>query len=315
MNRVIKWAVALAAPALLSGCFVLPGKFGSTLDVRKDGTFSFAYKGEILFQSPDDVMKGKPEVWSDDKAVCYAEESAVDAVDTAAEAAGEAADAASGAMEAATNAVEAPATEDSYSSSTRDCTKAEIAEQKQEFLDNQKAAAASKEKDAAGFAAMFGFNPTDDKSMTEFAAKMSKYQGWKSVVHQGKGKFLVDYQYTGKISHDFIFPILPDGDVIFPFVQIRVRPDGKLFVNTPALLGGGMGQLAAKARAMGAPADKDGPDLTGILDGSFTLSTDGEFLTNNSEEGPTRTATGGRTITWKINAETKKIPEALIQLN
>ena len=32
---------------LLTACLLAPGKFTSTLDIRKDGRFNFAYTGEI----------------------------------------------------------------------------------------------------------------------------------------------------------------------------------------------------------------------------------------------------------------------------
>lgn len=37
----------------LSGCFFLPGKFTAHLDLRRDGTFTYRYTGELLFAHPD----------------------------------------------------------------------------------------------------------------------------------------------------------------------------------------------------------------------------------------------------------------------
>lgn len=37
----------LVAVMLLAGCLLLPGRFTSAIDLRKDGTFSFSYKGDI----------------------------------------------------------------------------------------------------------------------------------------------------------------------------------------------------------------------------------------------------------------------------
>ena len=42
--RAVTPAVACLA---LAGCFLQPGKFNSALDLRKDGTFTFTYKGQI----------------------------------------------------------------------------------------------------------------------------------------------------------------------------------------------------------------------------------------------------------------------------
>lgn len=315
VNGLKKWAFALAAPLLLNGCFIMPGKFGSTLDIRKDGNFTFAYKGEVMFQSPDEMMKGKAELWSEDMASCYkegdaaAEGAAAAAADAASAAADAAADAASDAANAA-SPDDLPALEDN----TRPCTKAEIAEQKADWEQEQKDRADKKSKESAAFASMFGYAPGDEKAMNAFATKLAKYRGWKSVVNQGNGKFLVDYQISGRLDHDFIFPVLPEGDVVFPFVQIRGRESGKVFINTPALLGGGMMAMAAKAKAFGAPDSNDAPDVTGIVDGSFTITTDGEILTNNSEDGAEKT-NAGRVLRWVINGDTKRIPEALILLN
>lgn len=48
MASVFRSLGALAALLCLSACLVTPGKFDSTLDIRADGRFAFAYKGEII---------------------------------------------------------------------------------------------------------------------------------------------------------------------------------------------------------------------------------------------------------------------------
>lgn len=47
MRRYWALAAATLATLLLAGCLLLPGKFTSGIDLRKDGSFSFTYKGEI----------------------------------------------------------------------------------------------------------------------------------------------------------------------------------------------------------------------------------------------------------------------------
>jgi hypothetical protein len=49
---VARLALALAAPFLLVSCFLSPGKFVSTLDIRKDRSFTFTYVGEIISADP-----------------------------------------------------------------------------------------------------------------------------------------------------------------------------------------------------------------------------------------------------------------------
>src|SRR3954469_22165503 len=50
--RMARLVVALAAPLLLASCFLSPGKFVSTLDIRKDRSFTFTYVGEIISADP-----------------------------------------------------------------------------------------------------------------------------------------------------------------------------------------------------------------------------------------------------------------------
>jgi hypothetical protein len=41
-------ALALAAAFLLASCLLSPGRFVSTLDIRKDRSFTFTYQGEVI---------------------------------------------------------------------------------------------------------------------------------------------------------------------------------------------------------------------------------------------------------------------------
>lgn len=50
--------IALAAPFLLVGCVLTPGKFVSTLRIDADRSFAFAYKGEVIALDPGSAMKG-----------------------------------------------------------------------------------------------------------------------------------------------------------------------------------------------------------------------------------------------------------------
>ena len=45
--RALAGAALAAASLLLSSCMLLPGKFGSELTLRSDGSFAFSYKGDI----------------------------------------------------------------------------------------------------------------------------------------------------------------------------------------------------------------------------------------------------------------------------
>lgn len=184
----------------------------------------------------------------------------------------------------------------------RPCTKAEIAEQKNSYE--------KKRKDAEDMAKVFGLPGLDDDSNRAFAAKLMKFAGWRSVAYRGKGVFDVDYHFEGRATQDFLFPALPDNDLIIPFIAIRRRADGSVLVTAPAMTGGA-GPLGARAGAAAAEGMKGGP--VSRAQGRFTIITDGEILTNNSEDGAAPHAIGHQ-LHWDVGPASNKIPETLIRL-
>jgi len=183
----------------------------------------------------------------------------------------------------------------------RPCTKAEVAEQRTAYE--------KKRKDSEEMAKMFGLPGLDDASNRAFAAKLMKYAGWRSVTYRGNGVFDVDYHFVGTSKQDFLFPALPDNNLIIPFVALRRRADGSVLVTAPAFTGGSgpMGPAAAGAGDMA----KGGPVSRAV--GRFTVTTDGEILTNNSEDGAAPNAIG-RQVHWDVGPASSKIPETLIRL-
>jgi hypothetical protein len=189
----------------------------------------------------------------------------------------------------------------------RACTKAEIASQKTEY--EQRAAAKRKENE--DMAKALGLPGLDDESNRAFAAKLTKYAGWRAVTYRGKGVFDVDYHFEGRATQDFIFPALPDNDLIIPFIAVRRRADGSVLVTAPAMTGGA-GPIAARAGAAAASKmGSGGPQSR--AEGRFTIITDGEILTNNSEDGAAPHPLG-RQLHWDVGAGSTKIPETLIRL-
>ena len=256
MHHWTRRLFAIAAPLLLTGCLWGPGKFNSDLTLRKDGTFTLDYRGEIVLQMPPDATS---ETWADTKAKC------------------------------------------SDGDKDRPCTKAELTEQRNAFE--------KKRKDSEQMAKMFGLPGLDDASNRAFAAKLMKYAGWRSVTYRGSGVFDVDYHFVGTSKQDFLFPALPDNNLIIPFIALRRRADGSVLVTAPAFTGGSgpMGPAAAGAGEMG----KGGPVSRAV--GRFTVITDGEILTNNSEDGAAPNAVG-RQVHWDVGPASNKIPETLIRL-
>ena len=168
----------------------------------------------------------------------------------------------------------------------------------------------SKREEAEQMAKMFGLPGFDDESNRAFAAKLSKYAGYRSVQYRGKGVFDVDYHFEGRATQDFVFPAFPDNDLLIPFIAIRRRADGSVLVTAPAFTGGA-GPLGARAGAAAAGAMKDGP--VSKAQGRFTIITDGEVLTNNSEDGAAPHP-AGKQVRWDVGSGSNKIPEALVRL-
>jgi hypothetical protein len=56
-KRLTAIALSFAAPLLLTGCLLTPGKFVSDLTINADRTFSFSYVGEVIAVDPSSDMK------------------------------------------------------------------------------------------------------------------------------------------------------------------------------------------------------------------------------------------------------------------
>jgi hypothetical protein len=280
-----KMLAAAALPLMLSGCLWGPGKFTSNLALNKSGSFVLDYKGEIVLQMPDE--KGMPaEPWSDKMLKCFKD----------------------GRTETST-AIDSGT--DDADEDSRACTATEIAKAKADYQKEAADRVAKKQQENEQMAKLFGLPGADDASNRRFAANLMKYQGWRSVAYKGKGVFDVDYHVEGRLTQDYAFPLMPDTDLIIPFITLRRRTDGSVMVTAPALTGGS-GPFSARAKMMGLPDKGEGGPVS-RAEGRFTITTDGEILTNNSEDGPAA-APGGRQVHWDVGAGSTKIPEMLVKL-
>lgn len=183
----------------------------------------------------------------------------------------------------------------------RACSAGEIAEQKEAYE--------KKRHEDEETAKAFGLPGTDDESNRVFASKLMKYAGWRSVTYRGKGVFDVDYHVEGRLTQDFVFPLLPDNNIVIPFIALRRRTDGAVLVNAPALTGG-MNMFGSMAQQMGGDA-KSAPQSR--AHGRLTVHTDGQIVTNNSEDGPASDPLGQQ-VHWDIAPGSNTVPETLIRL-
>lgn len=286
MHQWTKRLFALAAPLLLASCIWSPGKFNSDLTLRKDGSFVLDYRGELVLQLPPyDPEQFAAEPW-DPKTMARCHRS--------------------GKIEWLPSSSVEPA---GGPDPLRPCTAAELAKLKAQHERDGSANQAEKRGEAEQMAKMFGLPGLDEDSNRAFAAKLSKYAGWRSVTYRGHGIFDVDYHFEGRATQDFMFPALPENNIVVPFVALTRRADGSVLVTAPAFTGG-QGSMDAAAASAG-DLTKGGP--VSHAKGRFTITTDGEILTNNSEDGPAPNPVG-RQLHWDVDSSSKKIPEALIRL-
>jgi hypothetical protein len=283
IRTTLKGAVLAALVLALSACLLTPGKFTSELDLRKDGTFTFSYLGQIhmlalsklaeMGNKANEPFKPTP---------CYRD----DGVEQ------------------------------------RACTAAETAKQKQDWEDAQKESAESRKRDADSMKALLGgIDPSNPRAAEELTQRLRRQAGWRKVEYKGDGLFEVDFAITGRLDHDFVFPTIERFPMANSFVLIAVRQDGTVRVDAagfgPASSGEpyrGMMQLGAMGATRAAGDDQ--AKMPGGLpepDGIFTVRTDGTILANNTDEGP-QADRAGQTLTWAVNARTPAAPTALIKL-
>jgi hypothetical protein len=204
-RRVPALLLACGLATLLAACFILPGKFTSTLDIRKDGQFTYTYQGEIFllaFSELNDAAK------SDEfqTPTCYEEKSGDERECTAKEV-----------------AERRKAWDDE--AGNRAAKRKRDAEEMRMFLGD--------------------IDPSDPKAADKFAEKLQSQTGWRRVVNKGNGVFDVDFATTSKLTHDFTFPTIEQLPNTMPFVQLSVRNDGTVRMDAPMFGAGGNTPLRA----------------------------------------------------------------------
>ena len=283
--RICAASLLAGLSLLLTGCFITPGKFTSELTVAEDDSFTFTYEGEIFFLGLSSLAQMGAATEEFSPSECYDEET--------------------------------------YE--TRECTEEELSEQRAEWEAGAEARAAKAKKEAEQMSAMMGgIDPTDPEATEELRLLLLRHEGWDRVEPKGDGVFDVSYSVSGKLTHDFMFPVIEDTPMTNPFVQMYIR-DGKVVrINAPGFaaqnddnpMGGMMGGMAGLAGL--AALGENGPDAEQMpdipqIEGTFTIVTEGQMSirANNTDEGPTPTATG-EVLTWDISPRTTAAPTALI---
>lgn len=272
-------AVVLAALALaLSGCLLVPGKFRSSLDIRKDGHFTYTYAGEIhvlalsrlarMAQDADEAFKARPCLGSD-------------------------------------------------SGEERACTAEEAAAQKREWEEERARTADRRKRENEQVKAFLGgIDPDDPRAAEEFAQRLRRQAGWRKVAYKGDGLYDVDVVISGTLGHDFAFPTI-ERMAANDFVVVSVRADRTVRIDAPGFgpaQGGAplRGMMEMGAIFGGKQDGASGPRFPAI-DGTFTLRTDGTILANNTDEGP-RANPAGSLLEWVVTPRSTAAPMALVRL-
>ncbi len=354
MGRIVskKWAVvaiAVVAPLSLSGCLILPGQFVSAMTVRQTGDFSFSYKGQIQLVGLANLLNndflgegGKEEF----KATCYSEtiESASDSDDLKIEvdrdnvatlggfkavparywsslAAQDAEPSTEEFVDAAEATGDAAAVDvASWDSSERECTPAEVKQQKADW-DIQQAEKKKRDEQGKKMAEMMlgGIDPENPETVKRFTREVERLAAWHKVEHLGNGVFMVDYSTSGKLADDYAFPVIPRYALGEPMIHVTRWDNGRLRVEAPAFRSDpemsfsalmGMGSMT---RGMLGNGPNKMPAEPIAIKGSFTLTTDARILANNSEDGPEETGPLAK-LTWDIGPAAYGAPMALLKM-
>lgn len=278
--------LAAAAAFALSACIVSPGAFQATLDLRRDGQFTFTYDGEIYLIALSQLaeMANRAET-ADDEFIaqpCYSEEEFEE----------------------------------------RPCTDEEVAEQRRDWEEQAATRKAAAEREAEAMKAMLGgIDPSDPEAAEELAERLRRQEGWKQVEYKGDGLFQVEFALTSRLGHDFAFPTFERFPMSNSFVIANLRQGNVVRIEAPGFTvqGGGnpfqgmMTGMAGVFEAASVAEGADAPPKFPTMEGTFRIVTDGEILANNTDEGP-NTAAGGQVLEWDINRRTQSPPMALIRL-
>jgi len=289
----------------LAGCLLTPGHFTSSLDIRRDGAFTYHYSGEIKVlglvelarfaaqqrSANDNFM---PHCWGKSPATgpstahpTFLPRSAVTVLPPPPVPAG-----------------------------PQPCTDAEISQQRKQWENMRQTGEDNTKRQQQQMAAILGgIDPTSPGAAEELAARLRRQAGWSRVDYKGSGVFEVEFSTTGRLTHDFAFPMVEKMPAAAPFVTVYRHTDGTLRVDAPGFVGGAGNQLTTAMLAMSSNGEA-APSGSGLpmVDGHFSLTTDAAILANNTDEGPQPNPQGQR-LDWTVTPRTQAAPSALLRLS
>ena len=144
----------------------------------------------------------------------------------------------------------------------------------------------------------------------QLAKALASEYGYRAVRYVGNRKLAIDYRIGGKLDHAFIFPFHPDGQMFLPFIAIELRGKDRVRVKAP-----GYAYEDSAAGGMSGVGGMPGPgSRTSELDGTFTLTTNAEIVSQNQEDGAASQPDGSKRIVWKATPTTRDAPMAVLRV-
>lgn len=147
----------------------------------------------------------------------------------------------------------------------------------------------------------------DEQQMQAIAAALSREKGFRSARYMGNHRFEIDYAISGRLTHAFLFPFNSDAQIVLPFVAVELRGADRVRVKAPGYSNG----YDKSQNPMG--GSSAGDDAAKALDGTFTLTTNAEIVSQNQEDGAQDTPQGKR-IVWKVTPMTSEAPAATLKV-
>ncbi|MCW3846067.1 hypothetical protein OF829_02380 [Sphingomonas sp. LB-2] len=145
-----------------------------------------------------------------------------------------------------------------------------------------------------------------DEEYRELAANLAKEYGYRTVEYRGDGVFYVDYAISGVLTHEFVYPYNQDAAMIFPWVTVELRGGDTLKIKAP-------GYAKQDMSGMGAAGGGSGGDMPSKTQGSFTLITDAEIVSQNNENGAAKQGANS-VVVWRVTPRTTDAPMAVLRV-
>lgn len=312
-------AALVGAVFLLTGCMLVPGKFTSELELYRDGRFTYRYNGEIYLMAMSQLAEAGAMFGENGESEFIAQPCYVDSAEVE-EAVAELS-LFPGDPEEDEEAIDDD--DDAPLLKERDCTEDELAEQREEYEQQQARKRKQAEQQAQVMDLFFGgLDPSDPASADELVKRLKRQRGWKNVEHLGDGKFNVEFELSGSMSHDFVFPTFERFPMNNFLLTAAVREPNTVRIDAPGFavqggegpMGGMMSGMIGMMQIFGDEEDQDMAQAVPELDGTFAIITDGRILANNTDEGPSE-VDGKQRIEWVVTPRTRTAPMALIGLD